>query len=259
MVLMLRAAGIPARISQGYAAGQYDAPSQAYQVRQLDAHSWPEVYFPAYGWVEFEPTSSQPVITRSTEGDVPFLLGLDLNLGSQRSEEEDKYGPDETQAGDEDIIDITLAQSRPWYQRYGGLLLAALLLLSAAIAGFVGWWHFSLRGLGLAGRAYEQMRRLGGIIGVAPREHQTPVEYGESLVQRLAQGQEDVRHLVTAYVKQRFSRAGLAPEEEQDLTERWQRLRLMLWRRALTPRLKRRAARPAWVPSSSLRPPSNLG
>jgi len=30
----------------------------------LDAHAWPEVYFPAIGWVEFEPTGSQPALNR---------------------------------------------------------------------------------------------------------------------------------------------------------------------------------------------------
>jgi len=259
MVLMLRAAGVPARISQGYAAGQYDAAAQSYQVRQLDAHAWPEVFFPGYGWIEFEPTSSQPLIVRRAEGDVPFLPGLDLMPGTTASEDEDKYGPDEVGAEDEDIVDITLAESRPWYERYARLLLVPLVLLFAAAATLVGWWYVSLRGLGMAGRAYEQMRRLGGLIGVQPQEHQTPVEYGESLGQVVVQGQEDVRHLVAAYVKQLFSRAGLTSEEEQDLAERWQRLRLVLWRRVFTPRLRRRAPSPTWVPSSSLRPPTSMG
>lgn len=259
MVLMLRAAGIPARISQGYAVGQYDAPSRSYQVRQLDAHAWPEVYFPGYGWIEFEPTSSQPMITRPAGSDLPFLPGLDVMLETVRTEEEDKYGPDEVEAADEDIVDITLGQSRPWYQRYGRLLLGLLLLVVAAVGGIVGWWHLSLRGLGLAARAYEQMRRLGGLMGVPLEAHQTPVEYGESLADVLVQSQEDLRRLVAAYVKQRFSRTGLSDEEEQDLAERWQRLRLVLWRQVLTPRPKRRTAPPSWVPSSSLRPPTSLG
>jgi len=259
MVLMLRAAGIPARISQGYAVGQYDAASQSFQVRQLDAHAWPEVYFPSYGWIEFEPTSSQPLIMRPAGSDLPFLPGLDLTPGSTRTEEEDKYGPDESETAGEDIVDITLAQSRPWYQKYSKLGLALLLLVIAAVGGLAGWWHLSLRGLGLAARAYEEMRRLGELMGVPPQEHQTPAEYGESLVDVLVQGREDVGHLVAAYVKQRFSRVGLSSEEEADLAQRWQRLRLVLWRRALTPRFKRRAAAPSWLPSSSLRPPTSIG
>ena len=34
--------------------------SDHWTVRQSDAHSWVEAYFAPYGWVEFEPTPSQP-------------------------------------------------------------------------------------------------------------------------------------------------------------------------------------------------------
>ncbi|MCU0487817.1 MAG: DUF3488 and transglutaminase-like domain-containing protein [Anaerolineales bacterium] len=62
-VVLLRLAGIPARWSIGYAQGERQADG-TYLVRQLDAHAWPEVFFPGFGWVEFEPTVSQPEIIR---------------------------------------------------------------------------------------------------------------------------------------------------------------------------------------------------
>ena len=62
-VILLRAAGIPARWAVGYAQGEPQEDG-SYIVRQSDAHAWPEVYFPDYGWVEFEPTGSQPNINR---------------------------------------------------------------------------------------------------------------------------------------------------------------------------------------------------
>jgi hypothetical protein len=40
-----------------------------YRVRNQEAHAWPEVYFPGYGWVEFEPTSAQIPINRPRGGD----------------------------------------------------------------------------------------------------------------------------------------------------------------------------------------------
>jgi len=63
-VLMLRSLGIPARWVVGYAQGEYDAEAKAYKVRERDAHAWPEVFFPEYGWVEFEPTASQGRLIR---------------------------------------------------------------------------------------------------------------------------------------------------------------------------------------------------
>ncbi|MDX1377892.1 MAG: transglutaminase domain-containing protein [Anaerolineales bacterium] len=61
-ILMLRSLGIPARLAVGFAQGQ--EVGDEYLVRKLDAHAWPEVYFPGIGWVEFEPTGSQPSLTR---------------------------------------------------------------------------------------------------------------------------------------------------------------------------------------------------
>jgi len=73
-ILLLRAAGIPARWAVGYAqgdqlegdrtSGQPIQENITFLVRQKDAHAWPEVFFPGIGWVEFEPTVSQPDIAR---------------------------------------------------------------------------------------------------------------------------------------------------------------------------------------------------
>ncbi len=65
MVVLARAAGIPARLAVGYASGFYDALNAEYVVTEASAHAWPEIYFPGYGWVEFEPTASFPLIERA--------------------------------------------------------------------------------------------------------------------------------------------------------------------------------------------------
>ena len=58
MVVLLRAAGIPARWAKGYTEGErtiYRGKS-VYKVTNNNAHSWVEVYFSGMGWVPFEPT-----------------------------------------------------------------------------------------------------------------------------------------------------------------------------------------------------------
>jgi len=62
--LMLRSIGIPARLAVGFAQGEVNLQNTFYTVRERDAHAWPEVYFPNYGWVEFEPTGNQAVLER---------------------------------------------------------------------------------------------------------------------------------------------------------------------------------------------------
>ena len=61
-IMMLRSLGIPARLAVGFAQGERDGNN--YIVHRNDAHAWPEVYFPGVGWIEFEPTGSQPVLNR---------------------------------------------------------------------------------------------------------------------------------------------------------------------------------------------------
>jgi hypothetical protein len=70
MVVLARASGLPARFVSGYAPGDYDEANARYIVRELHAHSWPEVYFPGIGWIEFEPTASQPEIELAVEEEI---------------------------------------------------------------------------------------------------------------------------------------------------------------------------------------------
>ncbi len=67
MAVMLRTVGVPARVVSGYAMGDYNLPRAAYQVPESAAHAWVEVYFPEYGWVEFEPTVSRSPIVYAEE------------------------------------------------------------------------------------------------------------------------------------------------------------------------------------------------
>ena len=67
MIVMLRHLGIPARLAAGFSQGTFDDEINQYVVREREAHTWVEVYFPGYGWIEFEPTSAQAPIHR--EGD----------------------------------------------------------------------------------------------------------------------------------------------------------------------------------------------
>jgi protein-glutamine gamma-glutamyltransferase len=52
--LLLRMGGVPARVVAGFSPGSKDGNDHI--VRDLDAHSWVEVYFPQIGWVTFDPT-----------------------------------------------------------------------------------------------------------------------------------------------------------------------------------------------------------
>lgn len=94
MVILLRAANLPARWVKGYTEGEksiYKGES-AYKVTNNNAHSWVEVYFSGLGWVPFEPT-------KGFNGQMDFY-NSDLNSeNTEETKQEDKklVEQDETQ------------------------------------------------------------------------------------------------------------------------------------------------------------------
>jgi transglutaminase-like putative cysteine protease len=87
-VLMLRSIGIPARLAVGFAQGEPEGG--IYVVYRRDAHAWPEVFFPGYGWIEFEPTANQDPLVRpsnasrtgATAGNAPLGVGREREEGA---------------------------------------------------------------------------------------------------------------------------------------------------------------------------------
>ncbi|HEX5926892.1 MAG TPA: transglutaminase domain-containing protein [Baekduia sp.] len=64
--LLLRMGGVPARVVAGFSPGSRDGATHV--IRDLDAHSWVEVYFPKLGWVTFDPTpGDSPARSQQTD------------------------------------------------------------------------------------------------------------------------------------------------------------------------------------------------
>jgi transglutaminase-like putative cysteine protease len=57
--VLARLDGLPTRLAVGFTTGQA-AGADTYRVTDADAHTWPEVWFPTYGWIPFEPTQGSP-------------------------------------------------------------------------------------------------------------------------------------------------------------------------------------------------------
>ena len=57
-VVLMRAAGVPARIVTGYQGGAVNSVDGVWTVRQSDAHAWSEVWVEQQGWVRVDPTAS---------------------------------------------------------------------------------------------------------------------------------------------------------------------------------------------------------
>jgi hypothetical protein len=82
LVVLARAAGLPARLVVGYAPGFYNNATGRFVVVEADAHSWVEIYFAEYGWIEFEPTASRARIERPEEA--PLIETRDVTDDGRR-------------------------------------------------------------------------------------------------------------------------------------------------------------------------------
>ncbi|MBN1583425.1 MAG: transglutaminase domain-containing protein, partial [Anaerolineae bacterium] len=246
-VVLARAAGLPSRLAVGYAMGSYAPENGCYTVTELDAHSWPEVYFPKHGWIPFEPTASLSRFERPVGSGVPLEQAPEAGVMAL---------PKRTWA----------VAVRAWWDRkrddwrlYFALTIG--LIVSVLLARW--WWAWrrvrrldSRQGIALA---YEQMTRAGSWLARVRHPHETPAEYGAYLAQAIdaravrwprdqksrlaliAQVKQGVTILSEAYVRASYSARAIGPPDRRRIEGQWRRLRWQMWWLSL---ISRRNERP---------------
>jgi hypothetical protein len=98
MALMLRMVGIPARVATGFAPGTPLADGKGFEVTDLEAHSWVEVYFDGIGWLPFDPTPPTTPASLEIRGGASFGLGA-ADLGGAAAEKARERGSAKASAG----------------------------------------------------------------------------------------------------------------------------------------------------------------
>jgi len=237
MAVMARALGIPARVAVGYSQGDYNAEAGAYRVRERHGHAWVEVFFPSYGWVEFEPTAAEAAIARPR----PAPANTNDTSRSRPPADEDDYDRSRDLL-DEDYYPGSLPAQKinPWIPV---LWVMGGLLVVATVIGGGYWWleERDLAHLGLVRKIYVRMTRFGRLLSVQEQEAQTPFEYAAELGAEVPAGRGAIRRIASLFVEDLFS-PRLTNEEESAAV--WPKLRASLWRRWFGRWLERLQATP---------------
>ena len=166
LAIMLRTLGVPSRIVNGFQRGAWNSYEQFYLVRQSDAHTWVEVYFPGPGWVPFDPTPVSSITYERTATVWSLLLD---RLDALRYRW-DRY-----------VVDLTLRDQVQGFRSFqarsfqvSNQLLRLPGLLVPMLQGFFGLnrqlaWAFLLAAAGaLCVYLYRAMKRIRLTGGVRP-------------------------------------------------------------------------------------------
>ena len=252
MVTMLRSLGVQARLVVGFAPGTPNETNTLWKVQARQYHAWPEVYFPEYGWVEFEPTPSDVQPALEHLGIVP--LGREPVARTTTDLCVEEFGPAECarlNALDDDdrpeprFIGLG-GQSSPgsasgltegkdflsssWLRLTMGLGVAMLV----AIGGFLYIWRV-LSNMGYATSTYAFMSYLGRLTGVSLRAHDSPWEYSARLGSAMPNQASEISIVTQRYVSYLYGGEHRRVYSQEMWTVRaaWRTVRLALLGRIL--------------------------
>lgn len=234
MVVLSRAAGLPARLVIGYASGLYNPDENQYQVSAADAHSWVEIFFPGYGWIIFEPTAGRPAIDHLSGSPLPQVSSPVIS-------------PDLTFA----LPDWLDRLSWPLFI-IAALLLAGLIMLIWLLIDWLRLLNSSPPAT--VNSLYRRLLRHARRLPFAILPSQTPYEVSTGLADHVGKlvhnhrfnkiikpGIGEIAHLVDLYVHSIYSPTPPGPADQRDAVQAWNRLRWRLWLGKWLRRLRRKA------------------
>ncbi|PWH20734.1 MAG: hypothetical protein DDG58_01260 [Ardenticatenia bacterium] len=234
MVVLLRAVGIPARLAAGYASGERRADGNTFLVRQKDAHAWPEVFFPEYGWIAFEPTAGRSPIERPRADETLSLFTDQPSV--EKPESTPPQLPHDVPQAMEDGLNTPPPKPAfvPWF-----LLGLALLLMGASLAGFILRRRNAVA-TGLQVEAlYARMGWLAGWAGVSLQPWQTPFEQAAAVAAILPGAQAHVWRLAQLVTQARYAALPLRDADYIAAATAWQKLYPQLLRAVLRWHIRR--------------------
>jgi protein-glutamine gamma-glutamyltransferase len=232
MVVLLRLAGIPARLVNGFLGVEWNDLGQYMVIRQQHAHSWVEAYFPDSGWIRYDPTPSDPAFFESELHD-PLSRALDLmRLNWQRyivrfsMKDQTLFFTDlkvsggKTLASLQRLATMDREEIKVFISDNFERLLLWLLFWVALIIVWLNlprWRSFASSRPPFPAMIYRKMLRKLAALGIHKQPHWTHREFLNRLT-TLPKDKRDIVEKITAtYEKSRFGQTPLLATEKKEL------------------------------------------
>jgi transglutaminase-like putative cysteine protease len=248
MAVLLRAAGIPARVVNGFQRGEWNEYGGYLAVKQRDAHSWVEVYFPRGRWLTFDPSPRA-----SSEASRNALLARVSRYLDALGMRWDRYVVSYNLSDQLRIVSVTRrrADLLRWqalglfrgFERAakaaahalaarlhaGGLLLLAITIACAGLVvavrkGAFGWGRFGKRGGQGTVQFYRELLGLLARKGFVKGRDITPREFAASVE---ADGRSEfagVSQVVESYYRVRYGARQISASEHARIAQILHRL-----------------------------------
>jgi len=226
-VVMMRSAGIPARVVTGYQGGEINPVDNVFTVRQSDAHAWAEVWLRGQGWTRVDPTAAvspariergmhdampqrfaPPLISRLTGGwSANWVNQMRFNweaLGNQWNQFVLNYSPDRQR----ETLERLGMKTPDWRD----MVIAMVIGVGLIALAVTGWMLRAVRERDPVERAWSAFCRRLARAGAAREASEGPLDYGRRAAATLrpgraapaSQGDEAIQTIAGIYALLRY-------------------------------------------------------
>jgi protein-glutamine gamma-glutamyltransferase len=226
--MMVRAAGIPARVVTGYQGGEFNPLGGYWIVRQSDAHAWSEVWLQDRGWVRIDPTAA--VAPERIERGLEFAMddsepvpGRFLRRSELLMQLRNAWDAANTFWNDR-VVEFDDDQQRALLQRFGmkepdwrtvGLLLVFVFMtFFATLAGYLAW-RYGRRPTDAVARVYDRVCRRLGHRSLPRNSYEGPRDYFDRVALARPDIAAQLRAFAAIYLAMRYGPAADAPPFRQ--------------------------------------------
>jgi len=239
--LIMRAAGIPARVVTGYLSSEINPYGDYLVVRQSDAHAWSEVWLEEEGWVRIDPTAAvaperirQGLESLPEFSISPVLLGNNTTL-TRLWRTVSRSWDAVNNAWYQFVLGYNYKKQKELLEKFGlghahivQTVIIILFIVGVLIAVFSIFMFRSTRKHDTIGTLYERFCNIMAKHGLARFDHEGPKDYRTRLIAQHPEKAQLFMTIISAYIHQRYNQQP-SPNSENKMRNALRRLQKTNW------------------------------